>query len=87
MLCTCCDLGVVEDEQHVVLECPAYAEARNDLLNHEEVNMRGIMNGDGSAKHWRSIVRFLRACSERRADIRRRQIALGDIPESMTVDF
>jgi hypothetical protein len=45
--CTCCDLGIVEDvedEMHVVFECPVYGEACKKFTDNELDCWRGSVN-------------------------------------------
>ncbi len=94
-VCSCCDMNIVEDEMHVVLECSLYEREREEFfssigMRQEEVGrggMKGVMNGDGSLQHWQAVARFLLACSRRRAEMRKHQIDHGIIPGHMTVDM
>jgi hypothetical protein len=42
-LCSLCDLNVVENEMHVLLFCPLYADIRSDLYSHWCANVRNFM--------------------------------------------
>jgi hypothetical protein len=90
--CTCCDLGIVEDELHVVCECPAYGEARKRFMDNElerggQSGMKSLMNGDGSERHWQAVAQYLITCGKIRANIRLQQIQNGTIAESRSVDM
>lgn len=85
-ICTCCQLGQIEDEQHVMMECTAYADIRLQMLG-TNTDMKKVSNGDGSGAHWRAVAKFLKACGSIRACIRSRQISSGIIPSSMQIDM
>ena len=56
--CTRCDLGLVEDEFHVVFECPSYDFVRcdfPDIFPWDDPNMNSFINGDSQ----RDIVDFI----------------------------
>ena len=67
-ICACCDMGVVEDEMHFMLECPWYKAEREslyaafDMAGNREVSdeiMRIITNG--RTKHQcHAVVEFIR---------------------------
>jgi hypothetical protein len=74
-LCTCCKLGKVEDELHVMFECTLYQEARTkyfsdrglecvlllDSDNYTAAQMRLAMNGT-CYNDWMALVRYLKSC-------------------------
>ena len=49
-VCTVCNTGAVEDERHVLLECPAYDELRSDAGFSAEADMRTVMMSDRQAE-------------------------------------
>jgi hypothetical protein len=68
----------VEDELHMVLECPIYDMERMTLFSAIGVPatgschaaMKEVMNGDGSRMHWQAIASFLTACERKRDELK-----------------
>ncbi len=73
-LCTCCDLGVVEDEKHFVMECPLYAEPRAtwygalgySAQGEGPRSMRHLVNGQ-TPHEWQALAIFLRTALKLRS--------------------
>ena len=95
-LCYCCEANTVEDEKHVVMECPAYHAEREIFLNniqgHADTDnelsaMRAWMNGDGTREHWQAVARFLISCRRVRAKLRCALIGKEKIPASWAIDM
>jgi hypothetical protein len=62
--CGQCDLGAVQDERHVLLECPAFADIRskfNELLKACGDQMHALMVSDNS----KQVAWFVHECMER----------------------
>jgi hypothetical protein len=73
-LCRCCDMGVREDEMHV-LECPLYQDLRcahgvlsyNGVGGNEDAVMQEHMNGsDNAVAFWNCMASFLIRCKFKR---------------------
>jgi hypothetical protein len=61
-------MGKVEDEKHVIAECPAYeCERESFMADDHGYDMNNMMNGDGSKGHWTAVARFLMAIHRVRA--------------------
>jgi len=96
-VCYCCESNTVEDEKHMMMECPVYHAEREIFLNsihghvtdtdNELLVMRAWMNGDGTREHWQAVVRFLMSCRRVRAKLRCELIAAGKIPASWAIDM
>ena len=77
-ICACCDMGVVEDEMHFLLECPLYHTSRKvlftafgmaDEMPVSDDVMRIITNGR-SVHQWQTLVQYIRDCNWKRAAVR-----------------
>ena len=67
-ICKYCNMGKVEDEKHVIAECPAYeCERESFMADDHGYDMNNMMNGDGSKGHWTAVARFLMAIHRVRA--------------------
>ena len=96
-VCYCCDANTVEDEKHVVIECPAYHAEREIFKNHLQghvvdtdddiLAMSAWMNGDGTRVHWQAVARFLMSCRRVRAKLRCGLIEKEKIPASWATDM
>ncbi len=75
-VCSCCDMGKVEDEMHLMLECPLYGAQREIMLRTRGIagiatvdadNMRMMVNGKNSSE-WKAIARYINACYKLRSE-------------------
>jgi hypothetical protein len=75
-VCKCCDLGIIEDEMHMLLECPAWQGFRqaawvftNDPGGEPSMErMRAVTQGSNDAMWWRQLADFtIRVEAKRRA--------------------
>ena len=74
-VCRCCDLGVLEDELHFLLECPLYACHRADLIQRmgacgglDDIGFKGLVNCD-TPHRWAALATYLRHCIAARNDV------------------
>jgi hypothetical protein len=66
-VCKCCDMGTVEDEMHVLLECPAWEQLRvlTGLFTHDiggppsKERMCAITRCGNDAVRWRQLADFV----------------------------
>ncbi len=49
-LCIFCDLQIVEDENHFLLECPLYVDYRNTCYGYDQMKIKGFVNINSIAK-------------------------------------
>ena len=79
-VCRCCDMGIREDELHVLLECPAYEAIRAacapafETVDAEKpmwVNMQELTHAGSNAARWRAMSEFcVRYEAQRRVSYR-----------------
>lgn len=74
--CCCCNLGVVEDEVHFLLECPMYAAQRSDLQRILDFPTGAPVDNcfrqvvDCSSQiQWRAFATYIRNCLKLRDDV------------------
>ena len=81
--CPCCSQQVREDALHLVLECPAYVDARSrfpalGLIDADvtDLGLRGVMTGGGNNRQmWNDLADFVLCALARRREIMRGHLA------------
>ena len=59
-LCRCCSEKRVEDDFHILLECPAFGNLRDKMQQHcDQVEIQIIMNSDDCLVHFATFLKSL----------------------------